>query len=1268
VDGRWTIACKEAKSIKIKNMHNDDSTIHHQDITQLGNDNNTVLGSDATIAETHIPTIHDATLKNDIENYSSIETVPVEKGATILNLYRVESDAFVGGFGRVFRVHHTGWKVDLAMKQPKREVFQSKQQKDDFTNECKHWIELGLHPHIVSCYYVREIEGIPSIFAEWMNGGSLKDAICSEALYEGSEKEAGKRILDISIQFARGLHYAHEQGLIHRDVKPDNLLLTSDDRAKLLTAKVADFGIAGAKEKVAYTNTNSPEGVTTVKNGNAYTPRYCSPEQMKGENLTRRTDIWSWAVSVLEMYVGDHSWHDGTVAGMACEDYFEMARIPIPETMKDLLRSCFKINEAERPRDFGVVETELLKIYQTETGNAYRRPEPKVASHTADSLNNRALSYLDLGEPEEAEKCWEEALKIDPDNALIQYNQILRLWKTEQIDDLEAVYKLTLVSVKDENYYKFLAKLHLARADAESAIKCVNEAIAKCSETEDLKKALVEAQEMMERELDGRCICTVAVEECSNAACFSPDGKKVFLGSNNGQIKIWDTATGECICAWKGHTSWIVSFCFSPDGKQALSSDLYTVRLWNIETGDCIHSWKENNMVRSVCFSPNGKMVLLGVGHTVLVWDLVNGKCIRTLIGHTSSVYYTWFSPDGKLALSGSEGDNAVKLWNIEAGDCIHTLEGYNTVVRSVCFSPDGKQVLVGSLETIKIWDVDTGVLLRTLKWGNISPINSLCISPDGKLVLSGDVNYTVRVWKLVTGECLRTFKEHTSSIISVCFSPDGRRALSVSSDRKVKTWNIPVREPKYVKELSHIQSTEVAVKESDQFYSTVTEIDSLVAQKKITLALTKLKELQGIKSFASSEVYFEVNKKLSQYCVFYQLNRFILRTIPNAFDYYTIWDFYWSKEKNWAISSVMMSADIVLWNLGNGSCIGTLMKSHTEAVNSVCFSPDGRYALSGSEDRTVKLWDIEKGNCIRTLSGHTEAVNSVCFSPDGKHALSGSVDKTVKLWDIEKGNCIRILSGHTETVNSVCSSPDGKHVLSCSVDRTAKLWDTKTGKCIHTFEGYNPFADAVCFSPDGKMILYWDSAAKLWDVKTRKCTHTFEGHKSYKLWDVTNSKYVHVPEGFRSYIRSVCFSPNGKMALLNSVGGELVYTQKLWDIEAGRCIHTFEESEIPIRKVHFSPDGRQIVMATEKEIRIYTLDFDFHFPGWQDWNEGARPYLDIFLTLHPNWTDEDFNNIFIPDLQNRGYGWLRPEGVRVELEKMNNQKTSFWKRIVGGK
>ena len=369
-------------------------------------------------------------------------------GDMLLGIYRVESDAIRGGMGAVWRVHHTGWDVDLAMKRPHPEAFRTEAQKQSFTNECQYWMNLGLHPNIVSCYYVREIEGIPTIFSEWMESGSLESHIRDRTLYDGTKEEVQERLLDIAIQFARGLHYAHESDLIHQDVKPDNLLLTMD-----WTAKVSDFGLAKARTMLTFldgmaTEPDHDTDATIITPGGGRTPAYCSPEQAAAQLLTRRTDIYSWAVSVLEMYLGDKPWAHGReltgpMVGSACRDYFDMCEErPIPKALQDLLAKCLELNPDDRPHDFSAVEERLLDLYADVAGQVYPRLAPKAAGDTADSLNNRALSMIDLGESEEAVKLWDEALQKDLQHVDARFNRELFLVRNGQKYDYEAIEEL----------------------------------------------------------------------------------------------------------------------------------------------------------------------------------------------------------------------------------------------------------------------------------------------------------------------------------------------------------------------------------------------------------------------------------------------------------------------------------------------------------------------------------------------------------------------------------------------------------------------------------------------------------------------------------------------------------------------------------------------------------------------------------------------------------------------------------------------------------
>ena len=159
-----------------------------------------------------------------------------EPGDVVLGLYEVEGVLGQGGMGRVYRVRHRGWDLDLAVKAPLAAALDASGGADLFEREAETWVNLGLHPHVVTCHYVRRVSGIPLVFAEYVDGGSLHDADPRRRL------DSAEGILDVAIQLAWGLHHAHEQGLVHRDVKPANVMLTSDG-----LAKVTDFGLARAR-------------------------------------------------------------------------------------------------------------------------------------------------------------------------------------------------------------------------------------------------------------------------------------------------------------------------------------------------------------------------------------------------------------------------------------------------------------------------------------------------------------------------------------------------------------------------------------------------------------------------------------------------------------------------------------------------------------------------------------------------------------------------------------------------------------------------------------------------------------------------------------------------------------------------------------------------------------------------------------------------------------------------------------------------------------
>jgi serine/threonine protein kinase len=203
-----------------------------------------------------------------------------QPGELVLGLYEVKGTLGQGGMGRVYRVRHRGWGLDLAVKAPLPSVLEAAGGADLFEREAETWVNLGLHPHVVTCHYVRRTDGLPLVFAEYMDGGSLHDAIRARRL------DSAEALLDVAIQFAWGLHHAHEQGLVHRDVKPANVMLAADG-----VAKVTDFGLARARSARVLAPAGAAAGHTLTVEGGGGGTRLRAPEQGRRRDLNRRADL-----------------------------------------------------------------------------------------------------------------------------------------------------------------------------------------------------------------------------------------------------------------------------------------------------------------------------------------------------------------------------------------------------------------------------------------------------------------------------------------------------------------------------------------------------------------------------------------------------------------------------------------------------------------------------------------------------------------------------------------------------------------------------------------------------------------------------------------------------------------------------------------------------------------------------------------------------------------------------------------------------------------
>jgi WD40 repeat protein len=255
----------------------------------------------------------------------------------------------------------------------------------------------------------------------------------------------------------------------------------------------------------------------------------------------------------------------------------------------------------------------------------------------------------------------------------------------------------------------------------------------------------------------------------------------------------------------------------------------------------------------------------------------------------------------------------------------------------------------------------------------------------------------------------------------------------------------------------------------------------------------------------------------------------------------------------------------VKLWNLQKREIVHTF-SGHRYAVFSVAISPDGHTLVSGSSDQTIKVWNLQNGKIVHTLSDHVNWVLSVAISPDGHTLVSGSKDQTIKVWNLQNGELIRTLSNHMGAVLSVAISPDGQILASGSDDKTIKLWNLQNGELMRTLEDHTDVVNCVAISPDGQTLVS-------------------SSDKTIGVWNLQNGEFVHPLEGHTALVRSVVISPDGQILVSSSRDK----TIKMWNLQNGDCVRTLEGHTGTIFSVAISPDGQTLVSgSSDQSIKVW--------------------------------------------------------------------------------
>ncbi|HEY9597816.1 MAG TPA: NB-ARC domain-containing protein, partial [Cyanophyceae cyanobacterium] len=445
------------------------------------------------------------------------------------------------------------------------------------------------------------------------------------------------------------------------------------------------------------------------------------------------------------------------------------------------------------------------------------------------------------------------------------------------------------------------------------------------------------------------------------AIAFSPNGRILASSSGDQTIKLTDFLLGKCLITLAGHQAIVRAIALSPVEPILASSSLdRTIKLWDINTGQCLKTLEDNCAVYTLAFLPSldaessAPVLLASAGDDGIIklWDVQTGKCVRTLQGHRDRIWSITLSPDGETLASASD-DQTVKLWNLQDGQVLRTLQGHQHRIWSVAFSPDGRILASGSEDkTVKFWDVRDGQCVRTLQGyhNETSPItfrfSRSTINQSSEILLAFSVDQTIRFWDINSGECQRTLHLPTKGALQSALSPDGQILASGSLDNTVR--------------LCNANSGDC------------------------------LRVLQGHTAWV----------------------RFVAFSPDGEI-----------------LATASGDQTIKLWDVKTGECLKTL-KGHTNPVQSIAFSPNGQLLASSSWDFKVKLWDVspaaiqthqqtgqnlDAGECLLTLEGHTNRTGALAFTPDGDILISGSQDHTIRFWNIQTGECLKVLELHRD-------------------------------------------------------------------------------------------------------------------------------------------------------------------------------------------------------------------------------------------------------------
>ncbi|KAJ2777307.1 U3 small nucleolar RNA-associated protein [Coemansia interrupta] len=605
--------------------------------------------------------------------------------------------------------------------------------------------------------------------------------------------------------------------------------------------------------------------------------------------------------------------------------------------------------------------------------------------------------------------------------------------------------------------------------------------------------------------------CVKSIESVYTGGCVavSKDETRLFTTCNE-DIEVLDLHTGVKLAELKGDTEIVTSFAVKPDGTHLVSaSRSQMMNIWDLSTYKIARSFKAHDApVIAMDIDQTSTLVATGsADSTVKVWDIDRGYCTHNFKGHGGLITSVKFHPGkASLRLVSASDDGAIRVWNLNTGKCESVLESHVSVVRSIDFTQDDDgqyMVTAGRDRVINVWSWKRRALERTIPAYETLEAAGL-LSTDSEIgldtrrqhvIYSCGERGTIRLWDMSTGEQIfEQTKELNAkhSFVSALYLPQAQDIVAITNDQNLLFYQTTKKLERVRQIVGYNEEViDMAYVGEDQKYLAV-------ATNTEQLRIYNTDDINCELAYGHKDIILCLGVHNS------------CRIIATG-----------SKDNSALVWVVNMDAPVNQRVV----CVATAV-GHTKAVGAICLAQgtDCAFMLTGSEDRTVKMWDLKplrsifdhperaasavsstgpvKLRSLYTFQAHDKDINSICVAPNDNIFATGSQDKTAKVWDVATGKQLGALQGHRRGVWNVSFSPVDRVIATTSADRTAKLWSLSDFSCLKTLEGHTNSVLRVEFMTRGTQLMTTgsDGLIKLWNINNAECVLTLDKHEN-KIW-----------------------------------------------------------------------------------------------------------------------------------------------------------------------